>query len=140
LFPPAEYESVAEAGQVGFDCETYAASVPVAGVLDPKTKMLDPDGTFFYHGSQPVWRTRPGTMFRYITGGGGGWGSPLERTTNRVLADVRDEYISIHEAYEQYGVVIVGDALTDPEGLIVDADRTATRRAELAAAHEKSTS
>lgn len=140
LFPPAAYESVAEAGLVGFDSETYSASVPVAGVLDPTTKVLDPDGTFFYHGSQPVWRTRPRTVFRYTTGGGGGWGNPLERTIERVLSDVRDEYVSIQEAYEHYGVVIAGDPVTDPEGLTVNADRTAARRAELAAARERSTS
>jgi N-methylhydantoinase B len=39
-------------------------------------------------------------------GGGGGFGDPLERPVERVLADVRSEYVSIDSARENYGVVI----------------------------------
>jgi len=40
-------------------------------------------------------------------GGGGGFWSPLERDPERVLADVRSEYVSLEAARTDYGVVIV---------------------------------
>jgi N-methylhydantoinase B len=40
------------------------------------------------------------------TGGGGGWGDPLERDSARVLWDVREEMISAQAARELYGVVV----------------------------------
>ncbi len=43
---------------------------------------------------------------RYWSAGGGGYGDPLERDPSRVLDDVRDDYISIGAAREQYGVVV----------------------------------
>ena len=43
------------------------------------------------------------------TSGGGGWGDPKERDPQKVLWDVRNEYVSLQEAEEEYGCVI------DPE-------------------------
>ncbi|MEP7247324.1 MAG: hydantoinase B/oxoprolinase family protein, partial [Gammaproteobacteria bacterium] len=39
-------------------------------------------------------------------GGGGGWGSPLERDPEAVLRDVTAEYVSVSAAERDYGVVI----------------------------------
>jgi N-methylhydantoinase B len=39
-------------------------------------------------------------------GGGGGWGSPVERDPEAVLEDVLDEYVSLEGARRDYGVVI----------------------------------
>ncbi|MBV8989458.1 MAG: hydantoinase B/oxoprolinase family protein, partial [Solirubrobacterales bacterium] len=47
------------------------------------------------------------------TGGGGGFGQPLERDPDRVRADVRDGYVSLEGAARDYGVVL------DPETLEV---------------------
>jgi len=44
--------------------------------------------------------------------GGGGYGSPLDREPLNVLSDVRNELISIENAFEDYGVVIRRDDLT----------------------------
>lgn len=134
LFPPEAADVAGRRDLVGVDDSVYAASTPVAGVLDPHTKTLDADGEYFYFASTPIWRTAPNSMFRYQTNGGGGWGDPLLRDPDRVKADVRDEYVSIAGAYEQYGVVVVGDPVNDPEGLRVDESATARRRAEMAAA------
>ncbi len=38
--------------------------------------------------------------------GGGGYGNPLQRPAERVLEDVKDDYLSVAAAREQYGVVI----------------------------------
>jgi N-methylhydantoinase B len=40
------------------------------------------------------------------TGGGGGWGDPLERAPEKVLEDVVSGYVSPSSATEDYGVVI----------------------------------
>lgn len=45
------------------------------------------------------------------TGGGGGWGSPLEREPERVLEDVRQGFVSVNAAARDYGVVIDADTL-----------------------------
>ena len=39
-------------------------------------------------------------------GGGGGFGDPLERPAERVLADVRSGYVSLEAARRDYGVVV----------------------------------
>ncbi|HWN40053.1 MAG TPA: hydantoinase B/oxoprolinase family protein, partial [Gammaproteobacteria bacterium] len=63
------------------------------------------DTEFHVPKSQPL--TWPaGTEVLYMTAGGGGWGDPLERDPERVLRDVREEYISEAHAQERYGVVL----------------------------------
>jgi N-methylhydantoinase B len=47
-----------------------------------------------------------GDVFRYDMAGAGGWGDPLDRDPSRVLSDVRNEYVSVTAAREQYGVVL----------------------------------
>jgi N-methylhydantoinase B len=97
-------------------------------MLDPKTKTLDADGEYFYYASRPVWRAPIGTTFRLQTGGGGGWGDPLSRDPERVLRDVRDEYVTIAGALRDYGVVVTGDPVNDPEGLKIDIKATEAQR------------
>jgi N-methylhydantoinase B len=47
------------------------------------------------------------------TGGGGGWGDPLEREASAVRADVIEEFISRRVAEEHYGVVLRDDLTLD---------------------------
>ena len=65
------------------------------------------------------------------SGAGGGWGDPLKRIPARVLDDVRDGYVSINGAKQNYGVVIDGAAMT------IDHHATTALRAKLAAPAEK---
>jgi len=58
-------------------------------------------------------RLEPGSIVELLTGGGGGFGNPLERDPERVFADVRDGYVSVDASARDYGVVI------DPETLEV---------------------
>jgi len=58
-------------------------------------------------------------------GGGGGYGSPLERSPDAVLADVLSGYVSSKKAEEEYGVVL------DPSGRRVDEKKTAALRTQL---------
>ncbi|KVP20400.1 methylhydantoinase [Burkholderia multivorans] len=127
FFPPALGENGRPDALLGTEPDVYAASTPVAGVLDPDRKVLDPQrGRYHCYASQPVWRTAPGAISRYITNGGGGWGDPFARDPAKVLADVRDEYVSVAGAARDYGVVVTGDPRRDPEGLRID--EAATRR------------
>jgi N-methylhydantoinase B/oxoprolinase/acetone carboxylase alpha subunit len=54
------------------------------------------------------------------SGGGGGYGSPLERPVADVAADAKQGYISLAAAKELYGVVL------DPQTF--EADMAATER------------
>ena len=45
-------------------------------------------------------------MFRLDTPGGGGYGDPLARDPERVLADVREGHVSAAAAERHYGVVL----------------------------------
>ena len=63
---------------------------------------------------------KPGDAFLIRSGGGGGYGDPLERPIEEVAEDVRQGYVSVEAAAELYGVVI------DPETFAVDAAATAS--------------
>lgn len=114
--------------------DTLRDAIPIGGVLDPETHEPDPDGEYFYFARVPIWKTKPNTIFRYLTNGGGGFGKPLEREPERVKIDVRDGYVTIEGAARDYGVVVTGDPDTDPEGLQIDQEATDRRRAEMLAA------
>jgi N-methylhydantoinase B len=47
------------------------------------------------------------------TGGGGGWGDPLERDPGRVRWDVLEEFVSKEAARDSYGVVLRDDLSVD---------------------------
>ena len=47
------------------------------------------------------------------TGGGGGWGDPLEREPEKVRHDVIEEYVSPDAARNKYGVVLDGKRKVD---------------------------
>jgi N-methylhydantoinase B len=76
--------------------------------------------TDFPNGKVFTTALRPGDAFRVRSGGGGGYGTPLERPVEDVQEDVKQGYVSIAAAAELYGVVI------DPQTLVVD--RAATER------------
>ncbi len=132
MFDRDAYDITEEQDLLGVDDVVFASATPVAGVLDPATKQADPEGEYFYFAASPTLQTAAYTTFRYLTGGGGGWGDPLGRDPERVQTDVRDEYITIDGAYRDYGVVVVGDPYRHPEQLVVDEEATRARRAELA--------
>ena len=62
-----------------------------------------------------------------LTGGGGGWGDPLERQIARVREDVLNEFVSREAAAKFYGVIVKDD-------LSIDEAATAAQRAKLKAA------
>ena len=70
---------------------------------------------------------KTGDAFRLRSGGGGGYGSPLERPAEQVLEDVRQGYVSLKAAAELYGVMI------DPQTWAIDWAETKKLRAARAA-------
>jgi N-methylhydantoinase B len=66
-----------------------------------------------------VAQIKAGDAFRLRSGGGGGYGPPLERPVEDVLDDVRQGYVSVHEAAVFYGVVIDPDTFKVNEGATV---------------------
>ena len=67
---------------------------------------------------------QPGQRVVLSLPGGGGFGSPLERDPQRVLADVKQGYISLESAEKDYAVIINAATMT------VDEAATAARRKE----------
>jgi N-methylhydantoinase B len=70
---------------------------------------------------------KDGDIVRLDTPGGGGFGDPLTREPKRVLADVREGYISVAATEQDYGVVLVNSE----NGLTIDEDATGRKRASL---------
>jgi N-methylhydantoinase B len=62
------------------------------------------------------------------TGGGGGWGDPLDRDPELVRTDVSEELVSQLAAREQYGVVFHGKLEVDHEGTAKLRDLMRSRR------------
>jgi len=58
---------------------------------------------------------KPGQALRLVVGGGGGWGDPLRRPTESVLADVADGLYSSEFVKRACGVVIVDDTVDEAE-------------------------
>ena len=72
-----------------------------------------------------------GQALRGRDSSGGGYGSPLERSLDRVLHDVLEGWESRDKARDIYGVIFTGEI--EDESLAVDIPATLARRKELAA-------
>ena len=66
-----------------------------------------------------------GTRVIVHTGGGGGWGDPLDRDIEAVRRDVDEGLVSLEAARDDYGVVI------DPDEIIVDIAATEKLRGDM---------
>jgi N-methylhydantoinase B len=65
-----------------------------------------------------------GDVIQFLSAGGGGYGDAYERDPAAVEQDVRNGYVSIENAREEYGVVV------DPIKLKVDLEETRKARSE----------
>ena len=65
-----------------------------------------------------------GDVFSRPTGGGGGYGDPLERDPENVRRDVADDYVSLERARKDYGVVL---RVVDADLAEYEVDQEATR-------------
>jgi len=76
-------------------------------------------------------KVKAGDAFILRSGGGGGFGSPLERPAEDVQHDVRQGYVSLDAARNYYGVVLDGDTLA------IDVAATEQQRSDLVAVHRE---
>jgi len=105
-------------------CKPWGLAGGLAGTGNDVALRLD--GTWktdFPNAKVLVAALKAGDAFRIRSGGGGGYGSPLERPAELVQEDVRQGYVSIAAAAELYGVVI------DPATLEIDRAATEKLRA-----------
>ncbi len=70
--------------------------------------------------------SKAGDVMAYYSPCGGGYGDPLERSEDQVREDVLDDFCSLEQAHDVYGVVL-------DEQLRLDRQATRLRRAQLAA-------
>jgi N-methylhydantoinase B len=92
----------------------------------PSLNVLNPDTeNRVLPGKLPM-NIKYGDVFRHEVAGAGGWGDPLERDPDKVLKDVRNEFISADSARAEYGVVV------DTETWTVDEAATARLRNAMA--------
>ena len=76
----------------------------------------------FRTSSVPRYTVPPDTQVVVQTGGGGGWGDPLDREVGLVHADVMEGLVSVAGAREHYGEIV------DPEKLELDVSETENLR------------
>jgi len=76
-------------------------------------------------------KVKAGDAFILRSGGGGGFGSPLERPVEDVQHDVRQGYVSLDAARNYYGVVL------DADTLAVDVAATERQRRDLLEVHRE---
>jgi N-methylhydantoinase B len=72
----------------------------------PSRNVLNPGPTARALPAKLTMPIRRGDVFCHELPGGGGWGDPLAREPERVLADVRNGFVSVAAARDDYGVVI----------------------------------
>jgi N-methylhydantoinase B len=70
---------------------------------------------------------KQGDTFRLDSPGGGGYGDPLSRPPDRVLADLREGFVSPAAAERQYGVVLTKEQVDETATERKRADMTAKR-------------
>ena len=105
--------------------------VPSFGLLkgkpgsEPDSRMRMPEEKEFHDAALGLHSVPAETEVKFFTGGGGGWGDPMDRDPKKVIWDVEEGYISTKAAADDYGVVC------DPETLVIDEKATAKKRNEL---------
>ncbi|XDB00458.1 hydantoinase B/oxoprolinase family protein (plasmid) [Sulfitobacter sp. LCG007] len=75
-------------------------------------------------------KVEPGDRIVFITAGSGGWGDPLERPAEKVLADVRNDLVSREKAEKDYGVLISDRNVLDTAATDALRKRMRTERGE----------
>jgi N-methylhydantoinase B len=80
----------------------------------PNGAAIIPKGTVepvVWRGKLTRYPLKQGDLARLITGTGGGYGNPLERSVERVQDDVKNGYITLDQAKQDYGLTLDPDTL-----------------------------
>ncbi|MCT2398805.1 hydantoinase B/oxoprolinase family protein [Novosphingobium mangrovi (ex Huang et al. 2023)] len=68
-----------------------------------RAEILRKDGTVETHSMVTGARAVEGEIFRLVSATGGGYGDPMKRDRDRLLADLRDGYVTPEQARRDYG-------------------------------------
>ncbi len=92
------------------------------GGHEPETNAMIvwPDTDRAHRARMERFTMHPGDRFRNLSGGGGGWGDPLDRPIELVQQDVVDGYVSVEQAEKAYGVKVDADGTANPTGARLD--------------------
>lgn len=71
-------------------------------------EILRADGKVETHGKVTSLKLRKGDVVRMVTASGGGWGNPAERAQEKILADLKNGYITEEQAKAVYGLALQG--------------------------------
>ena len=100
-----------------------SGSSEVASSSQPNVNTIeDSSGRIEEIATNRIIKVKKGDVITLHGMGGAGFGDPFERDADRVQRDVKDGFVSIEKAKEDYGVVI------DPVTLEVDTEATAVKR------------
>jgi N-methylhydantoinase B len=69
-----------------------------------RVEIVRADGSVEHYGKTVRMPVAKGELLRLFSATGGGWGPPVERPLDAVIADVRDGYVSAEQARDEYGV------------------------------------
>ncbi len=113
---------------------------PAQGALGAASKLCEPkvgralyykkDGNVEEIKTNRIVEIEPGERFANQNPGGGGVGDPRDRDRDKVLEDVRNGFVSVQAAWEEYGVQVENDAQEQARGpyaLSVQKDRVEKR-------------
>lgn len=111
-----EYRFLADAGKLQYRSERrkflpYGLAGAHPGT--PSFVLLDPYGEPQLLPGKGEVHLRKGMVIRVCQSGGGGYGSPLDRTPDAVGRDIRDELLGVEAAREIYGVVATSAGAVD---------------------------
>ena len=92
------------------------------GGHEPETNAMIvwPDTDRAHYSRMERFTMQPGERFRNLSGGGGGWGDPLDRPIELVREDVLDGYVTAEQARKVYGVKLEEDGTARPAGARLD--------------------
>ena len=77
-----------------------------------RVEVTYPDGRMEMRGRFSSELALAGTLVRFITGTGGGYGEPKDRDAERVLDDVANGYVTREDAETVYGVALTAEPLS----------------------------
>jgi N-methylhydantoinase B len=78
---------------------------------------LEKKGEEGFKAPEPIRNAVPANSRAIVrTGGGGGWGNPLERDPKKVAWDVVEGFVSSESAKDNYGVVVAANGTLDEAG------------------------
>ena len=110
-------------GQALYSLLSDGAVVPPFGILGGESAA--PVGSYMHRDGENIPFPTPGKVGGHSlnagevivlqSAGGGGYGDPVERDPEAVLEDVSEGYVSIEQARDSYGVIIVDAVVDAPE-------------------------